>query len=132
VARERRRLTSWVRRWSREYSVEIFGALSNPEILERLERLATKLDHIETGGAAPRPTTLARSVRVGAIPGAIMRVLADSVEPMRMRDIHAEVERLLGPSVTRSAVKNYLANHCQGEQPRFVRIARGRYRRLAA
>jgi hypothetical protein len=111
--------------------MEFFGALSNPEVQGRLERLATKLDQIEAGAAPPRRTTLRRSLRVGVVPEAIMRVLADSVEPMQMRDIHAEVERLLGQSVTRSAVKNYLANHCQGEQPRLVRLARGRYRRLA-
>ncbi len=111
--------------------VELVGALSNPEVQCRLERLATKLDQIEAEGAAPRHTILGRSLRVGAVPEAIMRVLADSVEPKRMRDIHAEVERLLGQSVTRSAVKNYLANNCQGEQPRFVRLARGRYRRVA-
>jgi hypothetical protein len=112
--------------------MEIFGALSNHEILERLEHLATKLDQIEARGATPRPTIIARDVRVGAVPEAIMRVLADSVEPMRMCDIHVEVERLLGQSVTRSAVKNYLANHCRGEHARFVRLGRGRYRRLAA
>ncbi len=107
----------------------IFGALSNPEIQERLKQLSEQLVKIAARKhppARPKPR-----LRAGAVPAAIMRVLADSVEPMRMRDIHAEIERLLGQSVTRSAVKNYLANHCQGEQPRFVRLARGRYR-LAA
>jgi hypothetical protein len=108
--------------------VEIFGALSNPEVQGRLERLTKKLDQINTGGAAPRPTALGRGLRVGAIPEAIMRVLADSVEPMRMRDIHSEVEVLLGQSVSRSAVKNWLANHVRGERAPLVRLGRGRYR----
>lgn len=112
-------------------SLEIFGALSNPEIQERLERLAAKLGQVEAGGAAPRPTTTARSLRVGAIPEAIMRVLSDSVEPMRMRDIHAEVEVLIGKPVSRSAVKNWLANNVRGEHAPLVRLGRGRYR-LAA
>jgi hypothetical protein len=77
-------------------AVELIGALSNPETPERLERLATKLSQIEAGGATPRPTTTARNLRVGAVPDAIMRVLADSVEPMRMRDIQTEVEALVG------------------------------------
>lgn len=108
--------------------MEIFGALSNPETQERLERLSTKLGQIEAGGATPRPTTTARSLRVGAVPDAIMRVLADSVEPMRMRDIQTEVEALVGQPVTRSAVKNWLANHAHGEDAPLVRLGRGWYR----
>jgi len=56
-----------------------------------------------------------------------MRVLGESVEPMRMTDIHAEVERLLSHPVSRSAVKNWLARHTGGENALFVRIGRGRY-----
>jgi hypothetical protein len=56
-----------------------------------------------------------------------MRVLGESVEPMRMMDIHAEVERVLGRSVSRSAVKNWLAGHTGGETALIVRIERGRY-----
>jgi hypothetical protein len=108
--------------------MEIFGALSNPEIHERLRRLARKLEQIEAGLAAPRPTTPARSVRVGAVPKAIMRVLSASVEPMRMRDIHTEVEALIGQQVSRSSVKNWLASHVRGEHAPLVRLGRGRYR----
>jgi hypothetical protein len=32
---------------------------------------------------------------------------------MRMKDIHAQVEELIGRQVSRSAVKNWLANHVQ-------------------
>jgi hypothetical protein len=108
--------------------VEIFGALSNPDVRERLERLEKKLEQLQNVEVAPRPTILRRSLRVGAVPEAIMRVLADSVEPMRMRDIHAEVEALVGLSVSRSAVKNWLANHVRGEQALLIRLGRGRYR----
>jgi len=111
--------------------MEMIGALSNPEVQERLERLTRKLDQIEAGGAAPRPTPPGRSLRVGAVPEAIVRVLSASVEPMRMRDIQVEVEELIGQSVSRSAVKSCLANHARGEQARLVRLGRGRYR-LAA
>jgi hypothetical protein len=57
-----------------------------------------------------------------------MRVLADSVEPMRTRDIQTEVEALVGQPVSRSAVKNWLANHACGKDSPLVRISRGRYR----
>jgi len=56
-----------------------------------------------------------------------MRVLSESVEPIRMKDIHVEVERELGQSVSRSAVKNWLASHVQGDGPLFVRLGQGRY-----
>jgi hypothetical protein len=57
-----------------------------------------------------------------------MHVLAASVEPMRVRDIHAEVEGIIGQPVSPSAVKNWLARKAQGEQPLSVRLGRGRYR----
>ena len=66
-----------------------------------------------------------RRLRSGLVPNAIMRVLSESVEPMRMKDIHAEVDRTLGQPVSRSAVKNWLAGHTGGAQPLFVRLARG-------
>ena len=60
-------------------------------------------------------------------PEVIMRVLSASVEPMRMRDIHVEVEALIGQPVSRSWVKNWLANHVRGDQAPLVRLGRGRY-----
>jgi hypothetical protein len=57
-----------------------------------------------------------------------MRVLSASVEPMRMRDIHMEVEALIGQPVSRSSVKNWLASHVHGEHAPLVRLGRGRYR----
>jgi hypothetical protein len=107
----------------------IFGALSNPGVQERLRQLSDQLAKV---AARKRPSARPNArLRTGAVPAAIMRVLAESVEPMRMCDIHVEVEGLIGQPVTRSAVKNYLANHCKGSQPRFVRLARGRYRLIA-
>lgn len=129
MTRSNRRSVS--RRFASTTPTWIFGALSNPEVQERLERLARKLEQIEATDAGPRPTALARSLRVGAIPEAIMRVLADSVEPMRMRDIQLGVEALIGRPVSRSAVKNWLANHARGERATLVRLSRGRYRLVA-
>ena len=69
-----------------------------------------------------------RRLRYGLVPKAIMQILSESDEPMRVRDIHAEVEALLGQAVSSSAVKNWLARHAQGDQALFVRLGRGRYR----
>jgi len=48
-----------------------------------------------------------------------------------MCEIHAAAEQLIGEAVSRSTVKNCLANNCKGPRARFVRLERGRYR-LAA
>ncbi|MGC2372799.1 MAG: hypothetical protein WA484_02890 [Solirubrobacteraceae bacterium] len=62
------------------------------------------------------------------MPKAIERVLVDSVKPMRPREIHAEVEDLLGKSVPTSSVKNWLAMQVQDQKSQVVRLGRGRYR----
>lgn len=108
--------------------MELIGALSNSETQGRLARLSEKLAQIAASDAPPRSSARSNHrIRSGLVPKAIMRALADSVEPMRMKDIHAEVERDLGQRVSRSAVKNWLARHTGGKRPLFVRLERGRY-----
>ncbi len=108
--------------------MELVEALSNPETQDRLVRLSEKLTKIAASDATPRTSLRTdRRLRSGLVPEAIMRVLSDSVEPMRMKDIHAQVEQLLDRSVARSAVKNWLASHVQGDHALFVRLGRGRY-----
>lgn len=108
--------------------VELVEALSNSEVQDQMERLAAKLKQIAASDVRPRSSARSdRRLRSGLVPKAIMQVLSESVEPMRMRDIHAEVERVLDRSVSRSAVKNWLAGHTGGETALFVRIERGRY-----
>jgi hypothetical protein len=46
---------------------------------------------------------------------------------MQARDVHAQVERLLGEPVRWASVKATLAGNLEGPAPRFVRVARGRY-----
>ena len=107
----------------------LLEAYSNSEIQGRLQRLSEKLDRLAASGAAPRPTArVDRRLRGGLVPKAIMRVLAEAGEPMRACDIHAEVEQLLGCSVSVSSVKNWLAKQVQGGQPQVVRLGWGRYR----
>lgn len=66
--------------------------------------------------------------RVGWVVEAIVRVLADRQEPMQAKDIHAAVETLLGQTVCWSSVKAALSADSAGPSPRFVRVAKGRYR----
>lgn len=107
----------------------LLGYYSNQEIQERLRRLSEKLDRLLASDAALRPSARRdRKLRSGLVPGVIEHVLNDSGGPMRAREIHAEVEELLGMSVLDSSVKNWLAKRVQDQQPRVVRLGRGRYR----
>jgi hypothetical protein len=107
----------------------LLGCYSNPEIQERLRRLSEKLDRLAASDAARRPSVRRdRKLPSSLVPKAIECVLDDSGGPMRARDIHAEVEELLGMSVPVSSVKNWLAKQVQDQQPRVVRLGRGRNR----
>jgi hypothetical protein len=111
----------------------LLGCYSNPEIQGRLRRLSEKLERLAASNAPPRPAARTdRRLRCGLVPGAIERVLSESVEPMRVRDVHAEVEELLGQTVSPSAVKNWLARHAAGDKALFLRLGRGRYRLIAS
>jgi hypothetical protein len=109
--------------------VGLLGCYSNPEIQGRLRQLSEKLERLAASNAAPRPSGRHdRRLRSGLVPKAIMKTLTESVEPMRVKDIHAEVEGLIGQTVSPSAVKNWLAKSVQGSHPQVVRLDRGRYR----
>jgi hypothetical protein len=62
---------------------------------------------------------------------AIVRVLTERQAPMQAKEVHAAVEALLGESVRWASVKAALAAGVTGAAPRFVRVARGRYRLMA-
>jgi hypothetical protein len=46
---------------------------------------------------------------------------------MRLSEVHAAVESLLGESVSPDSVNWVLTSDVRGPAPRFVRVARGRY-----
>jgi len=48
--------------------------------------------------------------------------------PMHARDVHRAVEDMVGRPVRWASVKACLASNVAGASPRFVRVARGRYR----
>jgi hypothetical protein len=94
--------------------------------------LSDILDRLAASDAVPRLSARHdRKLRGGLVPKAVERVLADSSEPMRARDIHTKVEKILGRPVPASSVKNWLAKHAQREKPRLVRLDRGRYRAIS-
>lgn len=107
----------------------LLGSYSNPEIQGRLRQLSEKLERLATSNAARRPSGRQdQRLRSGVVPKAIERVLREAPGLMRARDIHAEVEELLGQAVPVSSVKNWLAKQVQAGDGRLVRLDRGRYR----
>jgi hypothetical protein len=57
-----------------------------------------------------------------------MRVMAAEPACLRVRDVHARVELLLGEPVSWGSVKATLNRLSKGSNPRFARISHGRYR----
>ena len=109
--------------------VGLLGAYSDHEVQGRVRQLSEKLDQVAASHATPRRSGRSdRRLRSGLIPKAIMRVLSEPVQPMRVCDIHAAVEDVLDQAVSPGSVKSWLSKHSQGDRPLFVRLARGRYR----
>lgn len=105
----------------------LLGAYSNPEIQGRLRQLSDKLDRLAASGGDPKPSARPdRKLRNGLVPRAIEQVLDESPGAMRVRDIHAAVEDLLGVSVPVSSVNCWLTKNKTGD--RLVRLGHGRYR----
>jgi hypothetical protein len=59
---------------------------------------------------------------------AVVQVLRAADRELRVIEIHAAAEDLLGGALSRSSVKNYLARGCQRRRPVIERLARGLYR----
>lgn len=69
--------------------------------------------------------------RLGDISRAIVNVLAEAGAEMRVRTIHAEVERVLGESVSFYSVADYVHRRSRGVRPLFERTRYGHYRLLS-
>jgi hypothetical protein len=76
---------------------------------------------------APGEAVGAAHPRQGRIIDAVSQVLSEEGDSMPARDVHAQVEALLGEPVRWASVKATLAGNLNGPAPRFVRVARGQY-----
>jgi hypothetical protein len=110
-------------------AVDLILALSHQELTEFL-RCAEQLERrplqrrTASGGAR-------RRLRCGAVTDAVVAVLQEAGTDMRYIDVFFAVEERLGVPVSRSAVKNALAEGTRGKrQQRFERVSHGRYRLL--
>src|SRR5439155_10584517 len=111
-------------------TTDLMSALSHNFLTQSLERLALR-DWTPTAVArrkgARRPDGRRRFAEVG---DAVVHVLRVAGSDLRFIEVHERVEELLGGSVSRSSVKNYLAQGCLRRKPLFERVSPGRYRLL--
>jgi hypothetical protein len=109
--------------------MDLLGTYSNHDLQGSLTRLTEKLAAVRaSGGPRRRPESRRqRPRRPGWVLKAIVQVLTDQ-EPMQAKAIYAAVEALLGEPVRWCSVKAALAGNVGGPAPRFVKVARGRYK----
>ncbi len=109
--------------------MDLTGRLSNHDLTTLLQRLTARewkqgrRSHPHVGGVAPDGRR-----RFGSVRDAIVAVLAESGHEVRVRDIHQGVEKLLGETVARSSVKDYLRKGCRRRTPLFEHCGRRGYR----
>jgi hypothetical protein len=107
---------------------ELLAALAAHEARSGLSRLAEKLAGLRASDAQPRAiTSRRRPRRPGWVLNTVVRVLGDRDGPMRLMEIHAAMERQLGQSISIESVSWCLRMGTRGLDPRFIRVARGRY-----
>ena len=78
-------------------------------------------------GFVRRPRRVDRRMRQGVVERLVLDVLRSAPEPMRVKDIHAMAEAVLGEPLAVSTVKNFVAGAVQGDRPLLVRASRGQY-----
>jgi hypothetical protein len=110
--------------------MELNGALCNLDlaVFRRLDRLRARLATEAPPGRAPTTTLVDKRTQRGWVLATVREVLAGAQDPMRMCEIIAKVEAVLGKPVTKSSVENCLCSNITGKHPRFERVGRGRYR----
>ena len=108
---------------------ELLVALAAQEARSRLSRLVEKLAGLRASDARPRAITSRRlrPRRPGWVLDAVRAVMADQAGPMRVAQVHAAVEALLGEAVSKDSVSWCLSAGAHRKERLFVRIARGRY-----
>jgi hypothetical protein len=102
------------------------GLLNDPSCDAGARRAAAENDRTWAPGPHGKAVGAAHP-RQGRVIDAISQVLSEKSDPMQARDVHAEVEALLGEPVRWATVKATLAGNLDDPNPRFVRVARGRY-----
>jgi hypothetical protein len=106
--------------------MQLIGQLSRPS-----PRLQAALDPHDASDASYTPISpgpARRRLGNGVVQRAVFSVLAETGGPMRLADIQADVERLLGQPVSMESVSWSLRVDANGERRCFERVERGLYR----
>ncbi len=107
--------------------MELSGALLNPRLQVELPRLARLREELAGRNSAERPARRALRRRQGSVLDAVTNVLERAGRPLRVRDVHARVEELLGAPIPFSSVNEALSTHAGGGDQRFRRLRYGVY-----
>jgi hypothetical protein len=102
--------------------MELNGARSNPRAGVELSKVGALHDELLRKALVnprePRPT----SPKVSPVLETVTLVLELAGEPMRVREIHAAAEQLLGQPLRWTSVKGELAGYASGPERRFRRV----------
>jgi hypothetical protein len=113
----------------RERALGLRGRLSNPEFKDLLQSLTNLKVSKVPAKRRKEPNGRSDGRReFGSVSGAIVQVLAQGGTEMRLRDIHAEVEKLLAGAVSLGSVADYLGVRSRGSKPLFERTRYSYYR----
>jgi len=127
----RRTWASLVAGLKEQVLVVLSGGLSNHSFKDLLQCLSRDGSHQDQDRRrSPRAGWPDGRRAFGTVARAVLSVLAQTDSEMRVKAIHAEVERVLGGSVSRYSVSDYLLTRSKGPRPLFVRTRRGHYRLL--
>jgi hypothetical protein len=107
--------------------MELSGALLNPRLQVELPKLVRLREKLAGRDGAERPCRPALRRRQGSVLDAVTDVLERAGQPLRVRDIHARVEGLLGAAIPFSSVNEALSTHCFGRDRRFRHVRYGVY-----
>ena len=104
------------------------GGLSNHDLQGLLNSLTGEKSRQVRLGAKPRVGWPDGRRQFGEVSGAVKTVLAEADAEMRVKDVHAGVERLLGGEVSFQSVADFLTKNSKGQKPLFERPRYGHYR----
>jgi len=107
--------------------MELSGALLNPRLQVELPRLSRLRERLAQREAARRPTRPALRRRQGSVLDAVTTALERAGRPLRVRDVHAATEEVLGGPIPFSSVNEALSTHVKGDGALFRRVRYGVY-----
>ena len=107
--------------------MELSGAVLNLFHPGRIEAAAGVREKLVVGEAVPALQQRPLRRRQGAVLDAVTRVLGRHGKPMRVRDLHREVEREFDEVVAFSSVNEALSSHAVGQHSRVRRVRYGIY-----